>query len=293
MARKITWTDLVDLHVHSRASDGEYPPREVVRLAKEAGLRAVAIADHDTTAGVAEALAAGQEFGVEVIPAVEVSTEFADGACHLLGYFVDPADEALEAVLCEARAGREWRNRRILERLEALGMPLEMAEVQRQVSSGVTTRAHFAAALLEKGHVKTWDEAFDKYLGRDKLAYVPRRRVEPAEAIRVIRGAGGLASLAHPRQLNRPADETEEWFAHLARCGLEAVETQSPDHSAALANCYKVAAERLGLLETGGTDWHGRNDSSFRLGVGGGAMRVRYEVVERMKERLARRGNRA
>ena len=290
MARKSSSTDLVDLHVHSRASDGEYPPREIVRLAKEAGLRAIALTDHDTTAGVAEALAAADEFGVEVIPAVEVSAEFADGACHILGYFIDPSDGSLEAVLEEARAERDRRNRKILERLEALGMPLRMDEVRCHVSAGVTTRAHFAAALLEKGCVKTWDEAFEKFLGRDKPAYVPRKRVEPAEAIRVIREAGGLASLAHPRQLNRSVAETEAWIARLAECGLEAVETQSPDHSAALAKQYAASAERLGLLETGGTDWHGRNEPSFRLGVGGGAMRVPYELVERMKERLAQRG---
>jgi len=289
MVRKSRLTDLVDLHVHSRVSDGEHAPREVVRLAKEAGLKAVALTDHDTTAGVAEALAAGEEFGIEVIPAVEISTEFADGACHILGYFVDLSDEALEAVLREAREGRDRRNRKILARLADLGMRLEMTDVERQTPAGVTTRAHFAAALIEKGHVKTWDEAFEKYLGRDKPAYVHRKRVDPAEAIRLIRGAGGLASLAHPRQLNRAAAETEEWIARLADHGLEAVETQSPDHSAVLAKRYKAAAERLGLLETGGTDWHGRNEGSFRLGVGGGAMRVRYELVERMKERLAQR----
>jgi predicted metal-dependent phosphoesterase TrpH len=276
--------------VHSRASDGALAPREVVRLASEMGLRAVAVTDHDTVAGVPDALAAGEEFGIEVIPAVEISTEFADGACHILGYFIDLEDAALGALLAEAREGRERRNVQMLEKLAALGMPLAMDDVRRHVTAGVVTRAHFASALIEKGYVASWDEAFEKFLGRDKAAYVYRKRLNPFEAVRAVRGAGGLASLAHPRQLNRSVEETEKWIADLARAGLDAVETQSPDHNASLARQYKAIAERLGLLETGGTDWHGHeHNTGFSMGVGRGAIRVRYAVVEKMKDRLASR----
>jgi len=225
-----------------------------------------------------------------VIPAVEISTEFPDGACHILGYFVDLSNPNLEAVLEEARAGRERRNQQIFARLEELGMPLSAEDIEEQSGGGVTTRAHFAAAMLQKGYVASRDEAFQKYLGRGRPAFVHRKRVDPAEAIRVLRGAGGLAVLAHPRQLNRTADETDEWITRLAREGLEGVETQSPDHSPALGRRYRATARRLNLVETGGTDWHGHEGSSFRLGVGTGALRVRYAVVERMRDRLASRG---
>jgi predicted metal-dependent phosphoesterase TrpH len=289
MARKAPLPDLVDLHVHSNASDGVFPPREIVRQAKEMGLKAIAVTDHDTTAGTAEALAAGHDFGIEVIPGVEISAEFEEGACHVLGYFVDPDDAPLGAMLVEARTGRETRNVEILQRLAVLGLPVTMAEVTGETEGGVVTRAHFARALLKRGYVKTWDEAFDKYLSRGKPAYVHRPRLGPEDAIRGIRGAGGLAVLAHPRQLNRGVAETNEWIERLAQTGLDGVETQTPDHGANLMRHYQEAAARLGLIETGGTDWHGRDDADVVLGLGTGAMTIHYSAVERMKERLAAR----
>ena len=289
MAKKAAEPDLVDLHLHSTASDGVYSPREVVRQAGEAGLRAIALTDHDTVAGVPEALTAGGEFGVEVVPAVEISAEFDDGACHILGYFVDEGEANLTAALVAARASRDTRNRKILDRLRDLGISLTMAEVAAQMGGGVVTRAHFAAAMLAKGVAASWDEAFDRYLGRGKPAYVYRERVAPEEAIRLIHGALGLAALAHPRQLNRDLHETEVWIERLARDGLDAVETQSPDHTPKLGEKYRAVARRLGLCETGGSDWHGRADSTIRLGAGDGSLRVGYEVVEAMKVRLAER----
>jgi len=287
--RKMPQPDLVDLHVHSSASDGAFEPREVVRMAREAGLQAMSLTDHETVAGVAEAMAAGRELGSVVVPGVEISAEFEKGACHVLGYFVDLGDEELERVLSIARTAREKRNLDILRRLADLGMPLEMEEVTRHGEGGVVTRAHFAAALIAKGYVRSWEEAFDKYLARGKPAFVHRLRIEPAEAIRAVRGAGGLAVLAHPRQLNRSPAETDAWIEKFAREGLDGVETMTPDHDANLGRRYREAAERLGLLETGGTDWHGREDADIFLGVGRGSMAIHYTVVERMKERLASR----
>jgi len=300
--RKMPQPDLVDLHVHSSVSDGLLSPRDLVRYAREAGLRAIAITDHDTVAGAAEALAAGREFGLEVIPGVEISAEVSPGACHILGYFIDPADRALVRLLDEARTGRDRRNRRILRRLRRLGMPLAMAELSAGTEGGVLTRAHFATAMIEKGYVKSWDEAFERYLGRGRPAYAARRRVGPAEAIRAIHGAGGLAVLAHPRQLDRSPAETDKFIESLARAGLDGVETHSPDHTANLARRYRAASRRLGLVETGGTDWHGYREGAghsrdrhvrIHLGVGRGSMAVHYDLVEGMKARLAaRRSNR-
>lgn len=288
--KKVMQPDLVDLHVHSSVSDGNLTPREVVRHAAEIGLVAIALTDHDTVAGVPEAVAAGREFGIEVIAGVEISAEFKDGSCHILGYFLDIADETLAALLKEAREGREERNVKVLEKLNALGLTLTMDEVIHCSQDGTITRAHFAAAMLAKGYIKHWDEAFDKYLGAGKPASVERTHVTPEESIRAIRAAGGLASLAHPRQLCRGADETNWWFERLAAAGLEALETTSPDHTANYARRYREAAERLGLLQTGGTDWHGRLDADIRLGVGNGQIAVHYDRVRAMKERLAARG---
>ncbi len=289
MAPKMPRSDLVDLHVHTTASDGVYTPGEMVRHAAESGLRAVAITDHDTAAGVAEAVRAAETFGIEVVPGVEISAEFEDGACHVLGYFIDPAHGPLRAALAEAREGRDRRNREVLERLRGLGIELAMDDVRARAHGGSVTRAHFAAAMLEKRYVRSWDEAFERYLGRGKPAYVYRERIEPEAAIGVVHGAGGLAVLAHPRQLNRPAAEVERFVEHLAGAGLDGLETQSPDHSAAYARRYRALAARLGLVEAGGTDWHGRADSDIRLGVGTGAIRVPYAVVDAMKARLAER----
>lgn len=290
VVRKAPQPDLVDLHVHSSASDGVCSPRDVVRHAAEVGLKAIALTDHDTVAGVPEAVAAGEAFGVEVVPGAEISTEFEDGACHILGYFFDPQDAPLNQLLRDAREGRAARNEKILERLNGLGLNLSMDDVACRVTGGTLTRAHFAAAMVEKGYVGTWDEAFDRYLGRGKPAFVPRRRVTPEAAIAAIRGAGGLAALAHPRQLNRGAAETDAWIERLAAAGLEAVETASPDHTANFAARYRAAAERLGLLQVGGTDWHGRDDAGIYLGLGRGAMLVHYDLVQKMKDRLAARG---
>jgi hypothetical protein len=289
VVRKVPQDDLVDLHVHSSASDGAYPPREVVERAAEAGLKAIALTDHDTLAGQAEARAAGGAVGLEIVPGVEISTEFERGACHILGYFVEVGDAALEKMLEAAREGRKVRNREMLVRLNRMGFGLSMEDIVGQAGEGVVTRAHFAAAMLRKGYVTSWDEVFEKYLGRGKPAYVERRHVEPEEAIEAIHGAGGLAVLAHPRQLNRGPEEMASWFRRLAAAGLDGLETQSPDHGAEDAQRYHEAAARLGLLETGGTDWHGRKDSGIRLGVGRGQMRIRYAVVEAMRSRLAGR----
>jgi len=289
MVRRARQPDLVDLHVHSSASDGAYPPREVVERAAEAGLKAIALTDHDTLAGQAEARAAGGAVGLEIVPGVEISAEFERGACHILGYFIEVGDAALEKMLEAAREGREVRNREMLVRLNGLGFGLKTEDLVGQAGEGVVTRAHFAAAMLRKGYVASWDEVFEKYLGRGKPAYVERRHIEPEEAIEAIRGAGGLAVLAHPRQLNRGPEEMESWFRRLAAAGLDGLETQSSDHGAEDAQRYHEAAARLGLLETGGTDWHGRKDSGIRLGVGRGQMRIRYAVVEAMRSRLAGR----
>jgi 3',5'-nucleoside bisphosphate phosphatase len=288
--RKAPLPNLVDLHVHSTASDGTLRPGDLARHAAVVGLRAIALTDHDTVAGVAEAQAAGAEAGIEVIAGVEIGAEFDCGVCHILGYFVNPADAGLADILTEAREGRARRNLQILDRINALGFRMSMADVVGSEPEAVITRAHFAAAMVAAGYVKKFDEAFQKYLGSGKPAYVHRRHIGPAEAIEAIHRAGGLASLAHPRQLNRGTVETAACIEEFARQGLDAVETTSPDHTSNLARRYREAAAKCGLLETGGTDWHGSGHGGMHLGVGRGQIAILYEIVEKMKERLERRG---
>jgi hypothetical protein len=289
--RKAPQPDLVDLHVHSSASDGSISPAAVVRHAAEVGLKAIALTDHDTVAGVAEAIAAGAECGVEVIAGVEISAEFEPGACHILGYFIDCNDAALGEVLAEACDSRKFRNEKILERLNGLGLAMTMDEVAGRVKDGVVTRGHFAAVMVAKGYVKSWDDAFDRYLGRNRPAFVPRPHVTPETAIEVVRRAGGLAVLAHPRQIGFSPRETDAYIEKLAAAGLDGVETASPDHTVNLGRRYRAAVERLGLVETGGTDWHGRDDGGIHLGLGRGSMAIHYALVEKMKARLAKRNN--
>lgn len=287
--RKAPQPDLVDLHVHSSVSDGTLAPRDVVRHAADVGLKAIALTDHDTVAGVPEALAAGDEFGLEVIPGAEISAELKGGACHILAYFIDCTDPGLAKLLTEAREGRDIRNRLILEKLNELGFPLALADVVNRSVDGVLTRAHFAQAMVERGYVKTFDEAFDRYLGSGRPAHVHRPRIEPAEAIAVVHKAGGLTALAHPRQVNRSPGETAAYIEELAAQGLDAVETSSPDHTSNLARRYREAAVRCNLLEVGGTDWHGSEHGGIHLGMGRGSMAIHYDLVEKMKARLAER----
>lgn len=280
---------LVDLHVHTTASDGSLPPAAVVALAREAGLAAIAITDHDTVAGVAEAVASGEREGVEVLPGLEVSAELSGGTMHILGYSLDATDAALLDGLRRFQDNRNERNPRILARLADLGMPVRLEDVAAHAGGEVVGRPHIAQAMLDAGYVRSVEEAFDRYLARGSSAYVERRRAQPEEAVRLIRDAGGLAVLAHPKQLRRTWRQTRDITARLADCGLEGLEVYHPDHSADESSTYRLLAESLGLVVVGGTDFHGHARQSIRLGVGRGSLRVSYEAVEQIRERLALR----
>ncbi|MER3457670.1 MAG: hypothetical protein C4309_02600, partial [Chloroflexota bacterium] len=184
----------IDLHTHSTASDGRLTPTELVHLALERGLTAIALTDHDTTDGVAEAQTAARDTGLEVIAGVEINTESEDGDVHFLGYFVRPDDAAFQAQLATLRNARLGRARLMVEKLARLGLPLDWERVQAIAGEGAVGRPHVARALLERGYITTISEAFEKYIGHEGPAYVPRYRLTPEEAIAVIRAAGGVAS---------------------------------------------------------------------------------------------------
>lgn len=279
----------VDLHIHTTASDGLYAPAEIVRRAAEAGLAAIAITDHDTVAGLGEALDAGRRLGLEVLTGTELSAEFPNGTMHILGYGFDPRHPALLSALEQYRRFRDERNPQILAKLAELGMPIRYEAVRAKAGGESVGRPHIAQALVEAGHVTGVDEAFRLYLARGRPAYVNRRRASPEEAIRMIRAAGGAAVLAHAGQLKRTMQEVRRIVAGLATAGLDGIEVWHPDHSADDMRALAVLARQLGLAATGGTDYHGHVREDVRLGVGRGNLAVGYEAVEALRARLAAR----
>ncbi len=282
-------TDLVDLHIHTTASDGLYPPAETVRLAAEVPLAALAITDHDTVAGLPEAAAAARRHNIELLTGVEVSVEFPLGTMHILGYGFDPDHPDLRAALQQYQRNRDERNPRILARLAQMGMSIPYAAVRAKAAGESVGRPHIAQCLVEAGFARTSDEVFKRFLGRGAPAYVERRRASATDAIRAIRSAGGLAALAHPGQLRRPYDEVRRIAADLQSVGLEALEVYHPDHCLEHVRAYESIARDLGLILVGGTDFHGHLRQTVRIGVGRGPLRVPYQAVLQIRQRLAAR----
>jgi hypothetical protein len=276
---------LIDLHTHTTASDGSYQPRDLVRLAAEMGLAAVAITDHDTAAGNAEALQAGPEFGVEVIPGVEISADSTYGSLHILGLFIRPDDEPMEAILRELRIYREERNRRMIDRLTELGIPVAMEELQALAGGEIVGRPHFAALLIKKGIVKTSNEAFDVYLKSGAKAYMEKKRLPTDQAIGMIRAAGGIPILAHPYAVRaRDPQQFESRLLALMDQGLRGIEVYYSDHTDQDVHYFADLARRFNLAVSGGTDFHGPAKPGLRLGVGYGDLRIPDIVLENLKE---------
>jgi 3',5'-nucleoside bisphosphate phosphatase len=248
-----------DLHVHTTFSDGLYPPAEVVRRARAAGLDLIAITDHDTAAGVDAAVAAGRACGLRVVPGIEFSAERGRVEYHILGYGLDVHHPLIEAKVREIQQGRARRAERIVELLRGQGITLP-AEKLVPPAGGVIGRMHIARLLHAAGKVSSVDEAFVRYLRRGRPAYVPHTPLDPADIIRLIGVSGGLAVWAHPKFSNHDGILPE-----LMTAGLRGLEAYHYDHSAAERERYAALAGRHGLLVTGGSDWHG-DDTRNALG---------------------------
>jgi len=247
----------IDLHVHTNASDGLFAPAEVVRKAREAGLSALGIADHDTVNGVEEALQAAGEEWIEVVPAVEINAYHGAFEYHILGYFLDHRDERLGRALAELREARIVRMRRIVEKLGALGMEVDPEEIFAAAGGGSVGRPHIARVMLQRRYVSSMREAFDRFIGEGKPAYAPRSKLAPGEAIALIREASGVAVLAHPGLWGG-----DELIPQLAAWGIAGIEVYTPDHTGAQRERYRGFARDLGLIQTGGSDYHGWKDNS-------------------------------
>lgn len=276
----------VDLHTHTTASDGSDSPSALVRRAADLGLAAVAVTDHDTLDGLGEAEVAGRALGVELVRGCEISTRFGRGEAHVLGLWLphDPARlKELEMALALVRERRATRNRRIAERLAALGMPVTYEAARDLAAGGVLGRPHFAALLCRLGVTATPREAFERYLGSGGAAHVPRELPEPAEAVALLAGTGAIVSLAHPRLIRCSPEELDGLVAGLVPHGLTAIEAYHSEHSAADERFCVDLAQRHGLLLTGGSDYHGLAKPGVALGRGKGGLRVTVAVLDRLK----------
>lgn len=255
----------VDLHIHSTASDGRLSPADIVHKAAELGLTIIAIADHDTVDGIAPALLAAKPFPqLKVIPSVEISTDAPSGEVHVLGYFLDYTDRRLRSTLDRSRHSRELRAQRMIAKLGELGIRIEWQRIQKIAGSGAMGRPHIAQAMLEKGYIDSLKEAFAKYIGRGAPAYVEREKVTPREAIELILRANGLPVLAHPLTVNDP----EAIVIELKTAGLAGLEAYYDGYTADEGKQLVSLAKRHALIATGGSDYHGLDDTTETM-IGG------------------------
>jgi predicted metal-dependent phosphoesterase TrpH len=267
----------VDLHTHSTASDGTLPPERVIEAARRCGLAALALTDHDTINGVRVAREAGERAGIRVIAGVELSAFDEDYEVHLLALHLSSLD-TLEKKLTELRASRHVRAKTIVEKLNALGVEVTLDEVLQQSAGGAVGRPHVARALIARGAVPDFRDAFMRYLGANGSAFVPKERLSIQDAITIAHEAGAIAIWAHPSDGGR-----RERLEPLVAAGLDGIEIKHPSHSGEDMKRLQALADFFGLVPSGGSDWHGASDGPRRLGV----MNVPLEWLERQDERVA------
>lgn len=273
-----------DLQMHSTHSDGTDTPRRLVELAKEAGLEAMALTDHDTTTGLAEAKAAGKELGINVISGVEITCEYGGKSMDMLGYCFDSGADELQEKLARIQEGRRERNLEIIGKLQALGHDISYEEVVAEADKAdgkIVGRPHFATVMIRKGIVTERQEAFDKYLAEGGSAYVPKLAVSPAECVEMLQTAGGLAVLAHPKLIRFPKDKTiRDLLTDLKAVGLAGIECYYSLHSDEETTQFLELAREFDLLVTGGSDYHGGNKPEIKVGVGMGNLQIPITCAE-------------
>ncbi len=252
----------IDLHSHSRASDGQYAAVEVAARAAQAGIAVWALSDHDTVAGLAPAASAASERGVRFVPGIELSAFLDRREIHLLGHFVDPEHARLKRFEDDLALHRRERMHKIVERLGALGIRIRVADIEKFGDGKTIGRPHVARAILETGAVASVKEAFDRFLGEGQAAYVQRFRLELEDAVSLVRGAGGTVTVAHPGVSRLERGD----LARLAAAGVSGVETHHPDHNPSVREKYLRLADELGMVPTAGSDFHGEAVNDRALG---------------------------
>jgi len=263
-----------DLHIHTDFSDSTLSPEEVARYASERGLSSVAICDHDCVDGIEPCEKAGSPLGIEVIPGIELTVEKQDAEIHILGYFIDSKAEWFQKRLKEMREARIVRIHKMVEKLNGAGIDLKAEDVFKLAGRGTVGRLHLAQAMLKTGKVKSFREAFNKYIGFQKPCYVSNARFSPQEAMEAVMKVGGVPVLAHPGIMNK-----DEYIPELVEYGLKGIEVYHTDHNAAAIKKYEELAAQYGLLATGGSDCHGTGKGKVLIG----SVRVPYELVEKLK----------
>jgi predicted metal-dependent phosphoesterase TrpH len=255
-------TSRADFHTHTNASDGRLSPAELVRLAVSRGLSILAITDHDSTEGVAEALTAAAEHpGLTLVPGIEMSTDIPGDEIHVLGYFLDYEDPEFQGTLTRLRDARRDRGRMMVEKLHAMGIDIPWKRVEELAGDGSVGRPHVAQALVEFKRVSSFQEAFDRYIGRNGPAYVERAKLTPEEAIKILAEAGALPVLAHPASLSN----LDALIVQLKAVGMAGIEVYYQDYDQNTRARLAAATERHGLLKTGGSDFHGIGGERERL----------------------------
>jgi predicted metal-dependent phosphoesterase TrpH len=278
----------IDLHIHSTASDGSLTPSEILRQAQKLRLAAIAITDHDSLEGSKAARRTGIPSSLKFLTGVEISAAYppffpGSGSFHILGYRIRLDDTILNQSLGRLRQARKNRNPQILERLDKLGFPLSIEEVQQAAGQGQIGRPHIAQAMMNKGFVQSIDEAFDNYLGNNKPAYVDKYRIACAEAIRIILGADGIPVLAHPGLLNsKNKSDLEALIVNLKTIGIKGIEAYYPKHTRQKMKDYIEIADRHNLLVTGGTDFHGDIMPKIKIGSADGTLHIPFRLYEKL-----------
>lgn len=276
----------IDLHVHTTASDGTLKPAEAVRLAAKNGLAAIAITDHDTASGYAEAAAEGLRCGVDVVPGIEISTKHG-GPVHILGYYIDLESEKLRPVLDWVVNDRDERNRKMAELMAADGLPVSYEQMHERFGA-VIGRPHFARILVELGLAKDVKDAFARYVERGQKYYLGRNFLSIERSIEIISEAGGVPVLAHPFQYKRSHAGLLELIEHCMKSGLRGMECRYSGYSEEQSAYLEKIADSYGLIKTGGSDFHGANKPHIALGSGRGDMNVPYEYLEKLKAAAAK-----
>ncbi len=277
-----------DLHGHSTISDGRLTPTQLIDLAYKNGVRIYALTDHDTVDGLAEAFEAASRYpDFTLIPGIEMSTDVPGNEVHILGHFIDWQNEDFRKKLAHLQESRLGRARKMVERLAELGNPVAWERVEYFAGEGSVGRPHIALALVEAGHVASINEAFDRFLSRTGPAYVDRERLDPDDVVRLILGVGGLATLAHPRELNANGS-LDSLLAKLKAAGLTGMEVYYQDYGPDEVEMFRKMADRFGLLPLGGSDYHGLGNPQQREP---GDIPLPMEPVQRLLDLARQRGS--
>lgn len=276
---------MIDLHTHSTESDGTLTPEKLMQLAADTGLSAIALTDHDTVGGLNKAEPVAKQLGIELVPGIELSTDYNGTEVHMLGFYIDNTNPAFLSKLQEFIDSRDIRNEKMAFLLQKEGFDITLEKLYQEYPESVITRAHFARYLVEHGFVKDRDTVFRKYLGDNCLCYVPREKISPFEAIDLIRLGGGLSFFAHPVLCHMNHDRLRFFVKDLKEAGLTGMEAIYSMNTPGDERNMKKLADEFGLLISGGSDFHGENKPYIHLGTGKGNLRIPESILEDIKRK--------